>query len=321
MKSRWVKALRWLSTLALGALVAYSIDGEALRRALVSIDEAALVQALGFTLLTPLLGAYRFRRALARLDQHPPFAALLADLLVASAYNLVLPTSMGGDVVRAARCRTRVEQPSLGYACILYERALGLFLLAAAGAGGALSVIRIGDSTLLAVAVLFGVATWFLFRRLGTLLSLFAGVFSAWPRFSAALGSTGGAMTGPLSSGRAALDVGFWSLAYQLSNLSILAVVAASFGEARWASAVYLGVPLALVISALPITIGGFGLRESLFVTVLGAYGFSSEHALLLALLWVASSAVLALLGIAVLLHERLFPKGVNAERAIVADG
>jgi glycosyltransferase 2 family protein len=320
-------ALRWLLTLAFVALVVWRIDLDGVRQVLLSLTPSAACLALGFTLLTPVVGAYRFRRTLARVGQRPPLSALLADLLVASAYNLVLPSSMGGDLVRAARAGARVTRPSLGYTCIVYERALGLFVLSATASLGALTLASLAGTALLVFSVLAVGCTALVLWRMSWFLNALAARVGKLPRLAAALNESARAAGGPLSRPRAALEVGSWSLLYQLSNLSILAAVAAAWGEPRWALSVYLGVPIALLVSALPITIGGFGLRESLFVTVLGAYGVSSERALVLSLLWVASSGVLAVLGVAVLLRERFAAPGsessarkLNAERAFVFD-
>jgi glycosyltransferase 2 family protein len=327
VRDRVFSALRGLLTLVFAALVVWRIDLDGVRQVLFSLTPSVAVLALGFTLLTPVVGAYRFRRTLAWVGQRPPLSALLADLLVASAYNLVLPSSMGGDLVRAARAGARVSRPSLGYACIVYERTLGLFVLSAAASLGALALAPLAGMTLVVFSALAVACTALVLWRMSWFLKALAAGFAKLPRLAAALNESARAAGGPLSRPRAAIDVGSWSLLYQLSNLSILAVVAAAWGEPRWALSVYLGVPVALLVSALPITIGGFGLRESLFVTVLGAYGLSSERALVLSLLWVASSGLLALLGIAVLLRERFVAPGsesparkVNAERAVVFD-
>jgi hypothetical protein len=68
--------------------------------------------------------------------------------------------------------------------------------------------------------------------------------------------------------------------------------------------AIYAGLPLIAIGVMLPVTIAGIGVRESLFVLVLGRLGVDSPMALGLALLWLASGIILALAGVAVLFAE-----------------
>lgn len=56
--------------------------------------------------------------------------------------------------------------------------------------------------------------------------------------------------------------------------------------------------PIALVISTAPITIGGFGLRDSLFVTVLAPFGIAADRAFALFLVWLASNLIGASVGL-----------------------
>ena len=57
------------------------------------------------------------------------------------------------------------------------------------------------------------------------------------------------------------------------------------------------GVPIVHVLSMVPITIGGLGLREGLFVAILGRLGVESDVALGLAAQWLASSLMFAIAG------------------------
>jgi uncharacterized membrane protein YbhN (UPF0104 family) len=92
---------------------------------------------------------------------------------------------------------------------------------------------------------------------------------------------------------------------YQWVALSILVVAGRGWGEPNLVLAVYAGVPIALVASMVPITIAGLGLRESLFVTVLGQMGLPPERSLALAFIWLGSNLACAFAGAAVMGSER----------------
>jgi hypothetical protein len=61
--------------------------------------------------------------------------------------------------------------------------------------------------------------------------------------------------------------------------------------------ALLIGVPVVHVLSMVPITLGGLGLREGLFVGVLGLLNVPSDVALGLAAQWLASSLAFAVAG------------------------
>ena len=58
----------------------------------------------------------------------------------------------------------------------------------------------------------------------------------------------------------------------------------------------------------IPVTIGGLGLREGLFVAILGRLGVESDVALGLAAQWLASSVGFAIVGAVVALVSRPRP-------------
>jgi len=61
---------------------------------------------------------------------------------------------------------------------------------------------------------------------------------------------------------------------------------------------------LALVLTLLPVSIAGIGVRESLFVVLLGRFGMASDRALSLAVVWLGSALLTAFAGVVVLLIE-----------------
>lgn len=265
--------------------------------------------ALAATLLTGaslLVGAWRWQRILRLLGEHLPLGRLTQELAVATLYNFVLPTSVGGDVVRGWRVAPRLKQAEHAWASVLYERLLGLIalaLLATAGLGVVLDqptrplLLFAGGLCLGLIALLWGAAAPL---RLG----------ARWARrwseaLARSLEGLAGSFQGPLASARARGEVLGWSLLYQLTALTILAPAAWAWSSPELLGAIYFALPVALIATVLPITVGGFGLRESLFVALSAPLGVPSELAMALAILWVASSALIAALGALALLAER----------------
>jgi uncharacterized membrane protein YbhN (UPF0104 family) len=127
-------ALKAALTVAILALVLWKVPLRdlALRMARLRASDIALLTAL--TIAQVSFAVVRWHRLLARVDEKPPFFALFGDALVGLTYNMFLPTTVGGDVVRALRARKRVSKPHRAWSTSLFERIAGLLAMGASGA-------------------------------------------------------------------------------------------------------------------------------------------------------------------------------------------
>ncbi|HTS01714.1 MAG TPA: lysylphosphatidylglycerol synthase transmembrane domain-containing protein [Thermoanaerobaculia bacterium] len=302
---------RIAKTLAAGACIAFVVArtnlvevGSALGR--VGSDALAVVALLAVSHVAAL--ALRWRAALRSLGEAPRFLPLLGDLLVGTAYNSVLPSTVGGDVARAYRCATRAAHPPAALASIALERVVGFLCLAAVpflglalGARDAPAVffgVTSAATAVFAILLVFLHVPLVLLARLVSLLSGRAGAFVA---------ETAADLERVRPGGRFA--VAGWSLVYQAFSMATFLVVSRSWPEPAPARAVLIGVPVAMILSALPVTIGGIGLRESLFVAVLGRLGVASGQALLMAAVWGFEWLALAIVGAVLVPATRLSPR------------
>ena len=281
----------------------------------------ARLRALDLVLLAALtaaqvtVGVVRWWRLLRRVDERVSFGALYGDVLVGLTYNMFLPTTVGGDVVRALRCRRRVLRGHHAWSTSIFERIAGLLAMAASGAIGA--AIGLGGARevptgvrVLAVALTAGLLVAFF----GAAAPLRAGVRFFERRLTAAGGATTASaplddvrgivadLEGPLATAGARIEALGWSLLYQALGVLFVIVGARGLGDPTHALAIVVGVPIVHVLSMVPITIGGLGLREGLFVAVLGALGMQRDVALGLGAQWLASSVAFALAGAVVAL-------------------
>jgi len=308
-------ALKLLVTVALLAAVLLRVDLGGVARALRSLSAGAIAAALALTALSVLVSAWRWHRVLAHLGERvSPWA------LVGTTYYLLLPTSVGGDVARALRASRRVRDAEHAWASVGFERLLGLFslvlvsavgllrgltgatapvLAAAAGMAAVLAALVVGAPVPLRLAARLGE------RRAAPLSARLRRVADAW----------GGALARPAPR----LETLAWSVLYQVVALTILVPVAAAWSVPNLVAALYLGVPVALVAATLPVSLGGHGLRESLFVVVLVPFGLEADQAFALSLVWLASNLAVGLAGLTVLLGSgpaRPPPAASAGERA-----
>ena len=253
----------------------------------------------------PAVAALRWKRVLVHLGTREPWWPLMADTLVSSTYNMLLPTNIGGDVVRALRCGRRIGFMHQAWSSVLFERLVGVVALALLAVPGLAMVPGRLQTLGWAVAGLVFVSVFVLlvaaapFRMAGRLLA------SRAPVVAAAGERIADDLAGPLARTWPRVETMLWSVVYQAIGLGILVAVAWDWGQPSMAWAILGGVPLALILTLLPVSIAGLGVRESLFVVLLGQLGVESGKAMALALVWLASALLLAFAGAVVMTAKK----------------
>lgn len=303
-RARLSRLARALLSVALVVLLLWKVPLHEAVDGLRALSWPGLSAIVLLTFGFPAVAALRWKRVLAHLGTRERWWPLMADTLVSSTYNMLLPTNIGGDVVRALRCGRRIGLAHRAWSSVLFERLVGvvaLALLAVPGLAmvpGRLQTLGWAVAGVVVVAVLVLLVAAAPFRAAGKLLA------SRAPVMAAAGERIAGDLAGPLARAGARLETMLWSTAYQAVGLGILVAVAWDWGEPSMAWAILGGVPLALILTLLPVSIAGLGVRESLFVVLLGQLGVDSGKAMALALVWLASALLLALAGAAVMAVE-----------------
>jgi hypothetical protein len=154
-----------------------------------------------------------------------------------------------------------------------------------------------GVATLLIVGFFFASAPFRLLTRL----------FSrSIPKIASSIDRIAEDLEQRLAGSVARLEAMFWSLCYQVMAMIFFLYAARAFGAHDFVVALLVGVPLVHILSLAPISIGGFGVREGLFVAVLTPLGIAPDIALSLSILWLLASVFFALIGAAITLVETL---------------
>jgi uncharacterized protein (TIRG00374 family) len=110
--------------------------------------------------------------------------------------------------------------------------------------------------------------------------------------------------------------VALLGLAFQVLTVLALWMVARAIDVHVSLSLLAVVVPLVLVITLVPISIAGFGVREGGMVLLLGAAGYSATEATLLSLMGVVALVVASLPGAAAMLLGQMFPSRDEMEAA-----
>ena len=259
--------------------------------------------------------AWRWRLLLAARGVHERLPWLVRTYFVGYAAGQILPTSLGGDASRIYETVRRHE--GVGGAAagtVLLERALGgVATLVLAAIGFALAVGRYDVGGYLWVELAFVVLAAFvgllLFStRLHPLLQ--------WVR----------PLLRRLRIDRPLRDVYVSTHAFRADTQLLVAmfgltlVVQAVRVLAIWCAGKAVGVdlsprpyyvmgPLLFLVMLVPFTVNGLAVRESFFVSVLGALGIGADRAFATGFLFFVVTIGLALPGVAILLRQSVRPR------------
>ncbi|MEZ4362383.1 MAG: lysylphosphatidylglycerol synthase transmembrane domain-containing protein [Kofleriaceae bacterium] len=307
--SRWGWTVRWGGT-ALGvAYVIRIVDLASLRSASAHVRLGTLIAALAVTALGLVFGAVRWR-VLLRAYGAPARPALVEAIrlyFIAVFYNTYLPGGVAGDLLRGVVTRDSFGEGGAteAIAVVLVERALGLLGVVGLAALGLLAVgDRVADtgglwmwSGAAGAFAIVAVLMLPLARRLARLL----------PRRLAALAARLPGVSRPLDFlSAAALSV----LTQLVAAISGWLFLRDFYPGVTFLDALFI-VPLALATTFLPITVGGAGAREAVFITLCGELlGMPSGDALAVSLLvWLTSLVAGAVGGLLQLLGGASAPR------------
>lgn len=284
-RRRW---LRWTVTALLLILVLRSVDvGRAADLLLAgSLPLAALAVAI-FVLDRLVMAAKWYPLLHIQTPEVSPAAAVRA-YFAASLAGTFLPTSVGSDVLRAVGLgRPRHKVAEIGVSIVL-ERLLGiaaacllaLVAIAVASTRSELTVLVPWAVLALVAAGVAGVAP---FSR--KLRSLPVALYQRFPGLpgKGALQRVDRAYTVYGRHRKVVLGVAAATLLEQLVPVLQFGVLSHALGSFPGIEALIVAVPLAMLISRLPVAVASLGVLEGSLVVLLGLYGTPAEVALALA--------------------------------------
>lgn len=312
-RRRWLGALRLLLSAAILGVLLWKFDFTEVLSRLGSIELAAVGAAIALLLVGQWLNALRWRWMLRPLVITVPSTPVLFRLvLIGSFFSVLLPTSVGGDVVRAEMSKGFAGGRIPAYTSILACRILGLLATLVIGAlalGLASVAYSLGHAytvaALLCGAALLGVAALTLSDR-PTVSRLRRRGLAMLGRLSGELDRVVAALAGQRRMLLRAFALSVLIIA--VAMIGTVSVLAVGLGITAPAYMHWLAVPVAMVATLLPVSFNGAGIREVVFVVLYARVGVDPVSATALGL---AFTALLTLVGIAgglVLLASRGAP-------------
>lgn len=299
----------WLSVVlrvaATVGLMAYAVKGrdwDVFRNTLATASWGWWLTALATTLVVQAVAGIRWAALARPLGFDFPRRFFVRRFFEGMFFSLCLPSSIGGDVVKAVRVGATTPLRLLAACSVLADRLTGV---AALGVLVGTSVIaqRLGLETPLVAVVFIGLLLAAL-AAFWIVLSVLDRIHSAMPEGSKARDFVGRLM--PYRQ-RPMLVAGAlaWSFIVQMGGAVAVSFVARALGVNKPLSVWFTVVPIVSLLMVLPISIGGFGVRENSLEFLLRGYGVPSETGVAIALLWGMCTILVGLVGGVLFLLER----------------
>ena len=277
-----------------------------------------LVGGLVLRFVSFVLASWRWQRVLAVFGQHIGLRTLLSHYLAGQFVGNVLPSTVGGDVLRITRSSKDTGSTEVAFASVVIERLTGFFalpLLTFVGFIARPDLLDHGRSWLALAAAGATLAVLAVILVLAASPRL-AGRFKDhenWMRF---IGAVHVGIDGLRRDHRDAYAALGAAVAYQLTVISAVYCAVHTIGLTIPNAAVLAFVPAVAMAQVLPISVGGLGIREGLLALLLHPLGVETGQAVAVGLLWYAMTLIVSLAGAPAFAMHRGKPRQPRAPAA-----
>jgi uncharacterized protein (TIRG00374 family) len=258
---------------------------------------------LGGAVLTALVGvglsAWRWQRVLLLFDVRVKIPALFSHYVVGLLVGNVLPSTIGGDVVRVARASNTLGSSEVSFGSVVLERLTGfvaLPLLVFAGFAIRPSLIEHAHAWIALVIAVVTLALLALILFLAGHPRL-AGRFAergSWVRF---IGAVHRGVERMRREPRLIWPVLGTALIFQVSQILMFGLIFRALDLDVPVAAVIAFCPAVLMLQVLPISFSGLGVREGALVLFFHSFGVSNTQAVAAGLLWWGCMIAVSMLG------------------------
>jgi glycosyltransferase 2 family protein len=278
---------RILLSVVLFSAVLWRLDLVRIVRVFETIEPGWLLLTLVVLITGIHWSAWKWQFLAQAVGLRPHYGSLVKWYFIGGFFNYVLPTSVGGDMVRITLLGRATDQLPAALASVFMERLTGLIALL--GIASVAATLWPVPPSLHFLAPLYGallsvllVGVFLLLRReepltwddhpenwLEKIKNHLSHFFLRMARYRH-------------HSSTVAIAL-LMSLVFQLQVIATAWLVASSLGlEVSW-QACFLCVPLATLATLLPVSFNGIGIRESAYILLFTQAGLSSEEAFSLA--------------------------------------
>lgn len=306
-RRRWVLPARILVSVGMLAVLFTRFPEFDWSHVVPAWDRTTFLWLIGATLLTLLgivISAVRWQQVLRAMGIHERLAQLVPLYFAGHFVSNVLPSTIGGDVLRVSRFTKRVPEATSAdtFASVVLERLTGWLVLPLITFFGLVvnpDLREQGRASAVAAGIAAGTLTALVVVLLLADHPRLGGRFAkseGWARF---VGAVHRGVAQMRAHPGAAVGVVLAGLAYQLTLVAAALMVAAALGFGWLGLTPLLAfLPAVLIAQVLPIGISGLGVREGAFVLFLTPLGVPTEQAIALGLVLYVLNLLVSLVGV-----------------------
>ncbi|MFN4283660.1 MAG: YbhN family protein [Alphaproteobacteria bacterium] len=260
--------------------LAARVDTDSAFAAFGRFDAPMLLGALALASLQIILAGWRFVLIVFLCGQRIGQAFALRATLIGAFFSQLLVTFISGDAIRAWLLSRQGMSVGRAVEAVLLDRVIGviaLLLLVFAGFAdfvAALPDAAMRHSAILLVAAVSAVAAGFL--AFGRIDAVTRKIFRPWPW----LGDLAAAGRHLFAGGRTAIAALVLALAIQALSVAIFYLLFRGLGLTLSWRECFAVVPMVMLITMIPISFAGWGLRESALIIALAGHGFAESDVL-----------------------------------------
>jgi uncharacterized membrane protein YbhN (UPF0104 family) len=269
--------------------IAWYTDWARVRLAFADMRGELWLAAVAVMLVCQAVNARRWQVLARELRFERPMLRLLGYCFIGTYFNLLLPTSVGGDVMRAWYLDGGSGRKLASFAAVLLDRLNGLLVLIPT----ACLAVALSPQELpawiawivwsMGAAMLMGLAS------LPVLASL-----KLLPESRRLQMRT---MLDAMRAPRALVEATCWSIVVQVCSAVIVWLIALALHADVPLAYCFVFVPMVALLTMLPVSVNGMGVREGGVALFLAPLGIDQSTAVTLAFLWFTVSAFVGLLG------------------------
>jgi uncharacterized membrane protein YbhN (UPF0104 family) len=296
----WITALRVAVSVALLAVLLSKVHLDTMLPRQRHLSTVAWLAAGVATALVGIgLSAWRWQRVLAVFDVPVRLRILLSHYLAGQFVGNVLPSTIGGDVLRITRGSRSTGSSSTAFASVALERLTGfvaLPMLCLLGFALQPSLLE-EDHAWVALAISAGTLAALVAILVLAASPRLAGRFrdhENWMRF---IGAVHVGVDRMRRRPRLIASVLGTAVVYQVSTVLTVWFAAKTLNVDVPTAAIVAFVPAVAMAQVVPISVGGFGVREGMLTLFLTPLGVSTGRAVGIGLLWYFIMLVVSLAG------------------------
>ncbi len=289
MKKLLFTGLRLILTAAMLAWILSEVDLQSVGGVLAGATPTWLGIGVVVNLLSVGLASWRWQRILAGLGVAKRLPQVLRLVLVGAFFNMFLPSSVGGDLMKMVLIAPDVSRREVAVSSVLMDRVIGLAVTIGVGLAAVLLLPSVwGEpaviATLALAVVVFCAGMVTIFNRgLIDLAGRIAPRF-IWGRVGPIVLRIHESLMVIGRNPRILLETAGISVLRQIAICFSVYFAGLGFGLGLPPLAYFATVPIAVAITALPVAINGLGLQDNALIFLLATVGLGAAQALSLSI-------------------------------------